>query len=159
MARNESFTVSKPAEHLQLDVIFTDTSVSNPWVINDAEFKIVPAVPSKDTNVILRVAKEVSEDNKKKRDSLPLVSVPRQFIPVPAVPYVTTAPDDNFDRKPKATLGLSQEVDNALEEQKASSKKNEGGECIEKCIRQFCLPEKDLSKFSTCAEKCKNFCL
>jgi len=161
---NESFLNSTLAEDLQFDEIFSESSkaASNPWAIDAAQFEIVPAVPSKGTPDIVRVAKEVSEDNSEK-DTFMIAPVPRQFMfsPVPAVPDVTTAPDDRLARRPKNTLELSDDFDNIIEVQKNTSENNmnKEGSCIERCVQQFCLPEEGLSMFSTCVDKCQAFCL
>ena len=157
---NESFPNFASAEDLQFDEIFSESAAPNPWAIDTAQFEIVPAVPSKDTPDIVRVAKDVSEDNRKKKVLFTIAPVLRQFSPVPAVPDVTTAPDDSLIRQPKNTLRLSDDVDNTLEEQKVDSEKNvnKEGSCLERCVQHFCLPEEDLSMFSNCVDKCKTFC-
>merc|ERR1712106_514451 len=153
---DESFPTSAPTEDLQLDEIFSESSAPNPWTIDTAQFEIVPAVPSKETPDILRVAKELSKDNRKEKDVYTIAPVLRQFSPVPAVPDVTTSPDDGLVRQPKNTQDLSDNIDNSLEKQKDVNKK---GMCAERCVQQFCLSEEDLSMFSTCVDKCKTFCL
>jgi len=157
---NESFSNSVPAEDLQFDEIFSESVSPNPWAIDTAQFEIVPAVPSRDTPDVVRVPKDVSGDNKQEKD-LFIVPVPRQFSPVPAVPDVTTAPDDKLPRQPKNTLSLNNEVGNTLEEQKVKNQKtmNKEGKCLERCVQQFCIPEDDLGMFSNCVDKCKTFCL
>ena len=134
----------------QFEEIFPSLTAANPWDIDTAQFEIVPAVPSQD---IARVLKEVSDEgNLVKQKNVDT----RQFNPVPAVPELTI--DDKQARQPKNIVALSHEVENNIDEEKAVVETLINGNCLDKCVQQFCLLEEDLSLFSNCVGKCKTFC-
>ena len=146
----ESFPPSAPTDE-QLQEMFPSLSAANPWDIDTAHFVIVPAVPSDDD--IARMIKQVSyEENMVKHNNVDA----RQFNPVPAVPEITI--DDKQTRQPKNILALSGEVENNIDGEKTVVETLINGNCLDKCVQQFCLLEEDLSLFSNCVGKCRTFC-
>jgi len=102
------------------------------------------------------VAKEKSVDKKERQD---INQDNRDFIkfsPVPAVPTIDSASLEMQARQPKNILETGDSVKNSIKDEGAFSEaetKKDG--CLEKCVQQFCLPDKNLSLFSNCVEKCK----
>ena len=129
--RNHIFVI--PVE----DDIFTPT----PWFIDTAQFQIVAAVPEQDM-----------EDRKDFNEKVEGIDIPSQFMPVPAVPSV---PSDTLSRQPKNIVEV---VDGVVDIVNLEKSENKSRRCLEKCIQQFCIPDKDISMFSSCVEKCKSFC-
>ena len=81
--------------------IFSVSSENSPWPIDTAQFDIVPAVPSKRaTKDIKRVPRDVSENS---------TDDPKQLSSITAVPYATTAFDNELSRDPKHSLNISEE--------------------------------------------------
>ena len=151
----ESFHNESPAEDLQFNEMFSESPAPNPWVIDTAEFEIVPAVPGEYTP-----AEEVSEDNREGNNIDTNVPVPVQFSPVPAVPDVTTVPNDRLARQPKNTMDLTYQVENTLDEENYVSQTSKvKGNCLERCVHGFCLQEDDFTMFGVCVDECKSLCL
>ena len=125
-----------------------DVFTPNPWFIDTAQFQIVAAVPEHEHDKE-RVDKEVVIDSKAEEDG-----IPSKFMPVPAVPSGT---DDMLSRQPKNIVEDIDDVVNIVKEEEDENDKN--GICLEKCVQQFCISDKDFSLFSNCVEKCKNFCV
>merc|ERR1711892_4139 len=113
----DSLPSSVTAEDLLFDEIFSDSSEDKSWMIDGTQFDIVPAVPSKATKEIVRVPKEVSEDN------MGVKNIPAKFMPVPAVPDPPAAP--------KSALSL-EDTNGSARLQAAP------GLCLDKCVQQFC---------------------
>merc|ERR1712086_392079 len=99
--------------------------------IDGTQFDIVPAVPSKVTKEIVRVPKEVSEDN------MGVKNIPAKFMPVPAVPDPPAAPNSALSRQPKSALSLEDTNESA-------SLQAAPALCLDKCVQQFCDPQCDL---------------
>jgi hypothetical protein len=132
--------------------IFYTSSESNPWLINTAQFDIVPAVPSKHTaNNIEKVPKDMSEDSRDEKDLVKQNYDHKQFIPVAAVPDATTASVNKISREPQNALKI-------IEEDTGENKKVPGDDtsCLEKCSEQFCVAES--FTISNCVDMCKTLC-
>ena len=153
----ESFPNSAPpAEDNLFGEIFSDFSTRSPWSIDTAKFEIVPAVPATGE---IRVAKEASGGKKQREDINQENRDFIQFSPVPAVPTIASASIEMQARQPKNILETGDSVKNSIKDEGAFSEaetKKDG--CLEKCVQQFCLPDKNLSLFSNCVEKCKTLC-
>merc|ERR1719495_1127888 len=72
------------SEEPLFDEIFIDVSEQPSWSIDTARFHIIPAVPSRTSSEVVRVPKEVSEEEKV--GSVEEETIPAVFSPVPAVP-------------------------------------------------------------------------
>merc|ERR1712179_725014 len=121
-------------------------STPSPWSINTAQFQIVAAVPDHDMG-------DKKDFNENIVDAkVEEIDIPSQFMPVPAVPSV---PSDALSRQPK---NIVEGVDDIVNIANLEKSENKNGKCLEKCIQQFCIPDKDISIFSSCVEKCKSFC-
>ena len=116
-------------------------SIPSPWSIDTAQFQIVAAVPDHD--------KVDKENIDAKIEGNALLS---KFMPVPAVPSV---PDDMLGRQPK---NIVEDIDDVINIVKVEEN-DKNGRCLEKCVEQFCIPDKDFSLFSSCVGKCKSFCV
>jgi len=116
-------------------------SIPSPWSIDTAQFQIVAAVPDHD--------KVDKENIDAKIEGNALLS---KFMPVPAVPSV---PDDMLGRQPK---NIVEDIDDVINIVKVEEN-DKNGRCLEKCVEQFCIPDKDFSLFSRCVGKCKSFCV
>jgi hypothetical protein len=134
------------------DDIFSEESTPSPWAIDTAQLDIVPAVPDQEDD---NLEKEEFKDKIVLR--MEDIGIPSQFQPVPAVP---SDPSNNLARQPKNILGGGNGVVNTVEEEEGVDiTEDKNSECLEKCVQQFCIPDKDFSLFSNCVEKCKSFCL
>ena len=60
-------------------------------------------------------------------------------------------------KEKKVMMEDSDDVVNFAKEEEAENDKN--GKCLEKCVQQFCITDKDFSLFGSCVEKCKSFCV
>ena len=140
----QSFPDAKPKENTDFNEIFEEAASPNPWAINSAQFDIIPAVPFED------VAESLTVKNKEEENPAP---VPRQFIPVPAVPDNT----QDIERQPKKVFQLNS-VDIIENSGTNPNKVSPTRQCFVKCTEQFCLPNSDLSKYASCEGKCKTFC-
>merc|ERR1719153_1530407 len=93
------------------DEIFTNVSEQPSWSIDTARFHIIPAVPSRTTSEVVRVPKEVSEEEKV--GSVEEETIPAVFSPVPAVPDTTAAsslsaaPNSTSEVTPDSTSKVS----------------------------------------------------
>jgi len=121
-------------------------STPSPWSINTAQFQIVVAVPEYDMGDEKDFNENIVDEKVEEID------IPRQFMPVPAVPNVSS---DTLSRQPK---NIVEGVDDAVNIVNLEKSENKNRRCLEKCVQQFCIPDKDISMFSSCVEKCKNFC-
>jgi len=117
-------------------------STPSPWSIDTAQFQIVAAVPEHDRE------REEKEGFNEKVEEL---EIPSQFMPVPAVPSL----GDMLGRKPKKILDNVDDVVNKVNEKDTEDKNRK---CLEKCVPQFCIQDKEFNLFSSCVEKCKSFC-
>jgi len=117
-------------------------STPNPWSIDTAQFQIVAAVPEHDRE------REEKEGFNEKVEEL---EIPSQFMPVPAVPSL----GDMLGRQPKKILDNVDDVVNKVKEEESEDKNRK---CLEKCVPQFCIQDKEFNLFSSCVEKCKSFC-
>merc|ERR1711892_1419608 len=145
----DSLPSSVTAEDLLFDEIFSDSSEDKSWMIDGTQFDIVPAVPSKATKEIVRVPKEVSEDNM--GESNQFKNIPAKFMPVPAVPDPTVSPKSDLSRQPKSALSIEDTKGESARLQAAPAL------CLDKCVQQFCDPQSDLG-ISNCEAKCDIFC-
>ena len=106
------------------------------------------------------MAKEVSVDNKERQyinqENRDLI----QFSPVPAVPTKLARASVQMEaRQPKNILRTGNGGENSIKDKEAFSEaetKQDG--CLERCVQEFCLPDKNLSLLSNCVEKCKTLC-
>jgi len=101
----------------------------------------------------------VSVDKKEMQDINQDNTDVNQFSPVQAVPTIASASVQMQARQPKNILRTGDGVKNIIEDKEAFSEaetKKDG--CLERCVQQFCLPDKNLSLFSNCVEKCKTLC-
>ena len=95
----DSLPSSVTAEDLLFDEIFVASSADKSWMIDGTKFDIVPAVPSKATKEIVRVPKEVSEDNMGESDQFKNIAA--KFMPVTTVPDPTAAPKSEYLDSPR----------------------------------------------------------
>jgi len=114
----------------------------SPWSIDTAQFQIVAAVPEHDRE---------REEKKGFNEKVEELEIPSQFMPVPAVPSL----GDMLGRKPKKILDNVDDVVNKVKEEDTEVKNRK---CLEKCVPQFCIQDKEFNLFSSCVEKCKSFC-
>jgi len=121
-------------------------STPSPWSINTAQFQIVAAVPDHDMEDEQDFNENIVDEKVEEMD------IPSHFMPVPAVPSV---PSETLSRKPK---NIVEGVDNVVDIVNLEKSENKNRRCLEKCVQQFCIPDKDISMFSSCVEKCKSFC-
>merc|ERR1711892_254509 len=126
----DSLPSSVAGEDLLFDDIFSDSSEDKSWMIDGTQFDIVPAVPSKDTKQIVRVPKEVSEDNMGVPDIVK--NIPAKFMPVPAVPDPTVAHESLLSRQPKSALSIEDTKGGSASLQAVPAL------CLDKCVQQFC---------------------
>jgi len=126
-----------------------DVLTPSPWSIDTAQFQIVAAVPEHDKERVDNEGVNENIDTKVEKNE-----IPSKFMPVPAVPSGT---DDMLSRQPKNIVEDNDDVVNFAKEEEDENDKN--GKCLEKCVQQFCITDKDLSLFSSCVEKCKSFCV
>merc|ERR1712013_939726 len=131
-------TTTPPIEYIR----GLSMSTPNPWSIDTAQFQIVAAVPEHDRE------REEKEGFNEKVEEL---EIPSQFMPVPAVPSL----GDMLGRKPKKILDNVDDIVNKVKEEDTEDKNRK---CLEKCVPQFCIQDKELNLFSSCVEKCKSFC-
>jgi len=121
-------------------------STPSPWSINTSQFQIVAAVPDHD----MEDRKDLNENIVDAK--VEEIEIPFQFMPVPAVPSVLS---DTLSRQPK---NIVEGIDDVVNIVKLEKSENKNRRCLEKCVQQFCIPDKDISMFSSCVEKCKSFC-
>jgi len=137
--------------------IFSDVSEQRSWSIDTARFHIIPAVPSKTTSEVLRVPKEVSEEEKV--GSVEKETIPAVFSPVPAVPVTTAAssipaapaPDSTSEVSPDNPSEVS--PDSTSEVSPDSTSEVSPVSCQGNCVHQFCDDSDKL-----CKEKCSALC-
>jgi len=138
-------TTTENIRSLREDIL--SMSTPSPWSINTAQFQIVAAVPDHDMEDEKDFNENIVDEKVEEIDI-----IPSQFMPVPAVPSV---PSDTLSRQPKNIVEGVDDVVNIVNLEKSENKNRR---CLEKCVQQFCIPDKDISMFSSCVEKCKSFC-
>ena len=164
-----------------LDDVFSSEqeATSNGWVLPPSLMALpaVPGAPVVQTRAETRVPKDVRAEA-----SLQLMDPYLQFMPVAAVPDVTTKTQQN--RRPKDSLNtyeLNLNIQNTLVEvsttrapaptppiqtpaphSTAQEDKKEARRkfkrCHGGCVQKSCLPVGVLSVYQRCQEKCKTFC-
>jgi len=135
-----TMTTKEYIRELEKDTL--SMSTPSPWSIDTAQFQIVAAVPEHDRE------REEKEGFNEKVEEL---EIPSQFMPVPAVPSL----GDMLGRQPKKILDNVDDVLNKVREEETEDKNRK---CLEKCVPQFCIQDKEFNLFSSCVEKCKSFC-